>query len=469
MTSIRWQLERALWQRGLRVGVLPPASAPSVDVYPVVLPDDVEAGTLERKLSEVAGRLGVSAIRGAWLVDGNYSLELPRAKRARVDYERLTMPEHDALVPWLLGIDNKGAVVIADVATMPHMLVAGTTGAGKSNSMNAALAYLVATKSPQDVSLILVDPKRVDLLAFADLPHTSAHIPDMDSVASVLERLTHEVERRYKLFEGVRVKDLTAYNRKAKQPLPRVVCCLDEWGMLMDKHAKVLEPLMLELLQVARASGVHVVLGTQRPDADILRARLRANLPARACFRVNDAKSSQLIIDTDSGVGLLGAGDGLYRDSTGNLTRFQSPYISETVLERVVSKASQHKGVASSPVIVESKPTIDRTLSRFEQAKMLTYQLGWITSSDLLEYEIATGKTVAKNLLNDLRQAGFIGEYDPSRKASPTRHQQATTTSEGDQYDQPTTSPLTSEGVSVTSNDQYDQLPARALVGVGNG
>lgn len=457
MASVRWQLERALWQRGLRVGVLPPKSAPSVDVFPIFLPDDIEAGAIDRKLGEVAGRMSVPAIRGAWLENGFYSLELPRVQRQRVDYERLKV-ESTAVLPWLLGIDNKGQTITADLAGMPHILIAGATGSGKSNAMNAALAHLVATKSPQDVNLLLIDPKRVDLLVFRDLPHTSAHIPDMDNVAGMLEQLTFEVERRYKLFEGAKAKDLTAYNRKAKAPLSRVVLVVDEWAMLMDRHAKELEPLMLELLQVARASGVHVALGMQRPDGDVLRARLRTNLPARVCFRVNDVKSSNLIIDTSDAVGLLGEGDGLYRDSKGGLVRFQSPYISEPVLEEVVHQASQQKTAASTPLLIDSTPTIDPTLSAYEQAVSLARQIDWIASSDLLERDIATGKTVAKELLSELRKAGEIGEYDKSRKASPTRRNPPEATSHRDQSDQLAASTAASWKASVTQNDQSDQL-----------
>jgi len=401
-------------------------------VYPVVLPDDVEADAVERKLNEVAGRLGVSAIRGAWLPDGNYSLELPRAKRARVDYERLTIPKNDAVLPWLLGVDNQGGVIVADVAAMPHALIAGATGAGKSNAMNAALAHLTTTTSPEQVSLLLIDPKRVDLLAFRQLPHTIAHIPDIDAVAGALEQLTGEMQRRYKLFESAGRKDISSYNAKAKHPLPRVVCVIDEWGMLMDSHAKVLEPLMLELLQVSRAAGIHVILGTQRPDADIL-------------------------------------GDGLFRDSDGALRRFQSPYISERALDHAVSVASEHKVAPTPAVTVNTRPTVDPTLSRFEQAVMLAGQLEWIASSDLLEYEIATGKTVAKNLLNDLRQAGVIGKYDKSRKASPVRRQQVTLAATTSRNDQPMPNRVTSKSASGTQNDQRGQLTARALAGVGNG
>lgn len=469
MTSTRYQLERALWKRGLRVGLLPPTSAPSVDVYPVVLPDDVEADAVDRKLNEVAGRLGVSAIRGAWLPDGNYSLELPRAKRARVDYERLSIPNNDAVLPWLLGIDNQGAVIVADVAAMPHCLVAGSTGAGKSNAMNAALAYLTTSTSPEHVNLLLIDPKRVDLLPFRNLPHTIGHIPDIDAVAGALEQLTGEMTRRYRLFEQAGRKDIASYNAKAKHPLPRVVCIIDEWGMLMDSHAKVLEPLMLELLQVSRAAGIHVILGTQRPDADILRARLRGNLPTRVCFRVNDAKSSQLIITDGSGGDLLGAGDGLFRDSDGGLIRFQSPYISEKALDHAVSVASEHKAVAAAAVTVETKPTIDRTLSRYEQAFMLARSLEWICSQDLVDAGICNSQAVGRQVLTELRKAGEIGRYDPSRKAAPTRQQPNTPRNDVRGVRGSVAGVSRVQSTSHTQDNESSGLTAKALAGVGNG
>jgi len=442
MTSTRYQLERALWKRGLRVGLLPPTSAPSVDVYPVVLPDDVEADAVARKLNEVGGRLGVKAIRGAWLPDGNYSLELPRDKRARVDYERLSIPNNDAVLPWLLGVDNQGAVIVADVAAMPHALIAGATGAGKSNAMNAALARLTTTTSPEHVNLLLIDPKRVDLLAFRQLPHTIAHIVDGDAVAGALEQLTGEMQRRYRLFEQAGRKDISSYNAKTKNTLPRIICVVDEWGMLMDAHAKVLEPLMLELLQVSRAAGIHVILGTQRPDADILRARLRGNLPTRVCFRVNDGKSSQLIITDDSGADLLGAGDGLFRDSDGALRRFQSPYISERALDHAVSVA---------------------------QAVMLADQLEWICSQDLVDAGICNSQAVGRQVLTELRKAGVIGRYDPSHKAAPTRQQPNTPRNDVRGVRGSVAGASRVQSTSHTQDNESSGLAARALAGVSHG
>jgi S-DNA-T family DNA segregation ATPase FtsK/SpoIIIE len=168
-------------------------------------------------------------------------------------------PSNNATLPWLLGLSQTGKVVTVDLATAPHVLIAGTTGSGKSNGVNAAIAALVSRTSPNDVRLALIDPKRVDLQAFADIPHTLAHVPFLEQAGEVLEHLTTEMNRRYTLFYRHKVRSIDEYNAQAT-PLPRIVLVFDEAAAAMDSNKEVLEPQVLNLLQTARASGIHLVL-----------------------------------------------------------------------------------------------------------------------------------------------------------------------------------------------------------------
>ncbi len=465
MTSQRWQLERALWRRGLRVGVQLPTQAPSVDVYPVVLPDDVEAAAVERKLPEIAGRLNVPAIRGAW-ANGHYSLELPRAKRQRVDYGRLELPATGAALPWLLGITNSGRAFLTDVAAMPHMLIAGMTGAGKSNSVTAALAHLLTVRTPSQVQVLLLDPKQVELLPFVDSPHTLAHVVEPAAMVSTLETLASEMSRRYALFARVGAKDLASYNSKADDALPAIVCVVDELGLLMDSHAKVLEPVLLALLQTARASGIHLILGTQRPDGDVLRARLRANLPARVCFRVPDGASSRLIVDDDAGAGLLGAGDGLYLDSTGNLCRFQAPFMEDKALHKALTFANKHPvtdfQLDGLQDVATSLPSLEG-MSRIDAAVLLCEGLEWINSSTLINAGICDSSTVAKGVLKQLRDMGLVGTNNASMKASPVRRRQVAPVQTQTVPDGTQTDKQADRYPTRTAADGLDRLSGRRL------
>ncbi|MEM6427673.1 MAG: FtsK/SpoIIIE domain-containing protein [Deinococcota bacterium] len=459
--SQRWQLQQALWKRGVRVGVLEPTLAPSIATYPVMLPDDTEASDVDRKLKEIAGRMGVKSIRGAWLDNGLYSLELPRAKRQRVDYGRLELPDDAAPLPWLLGIDNSGGVLIADVSTMPHMLIAGTTGAGKSTSVTASLAHLLTVRSPDQVQTLLLDPKQLDLVAFARLPHTVAHLTQADVILSALESLIDEMHHRNSLFAKARVKNLAAYNAKG-HTLPAIVCIIDELGLLMDTYGKALEPILLALLQTARASGIHLIVGTQRPDENVLKPRLRANLPTVICFAIEEG-SSQHILKNKSAAGLLGAGDGLYKNKSG-ITRFQSPFIDDTderALQKVLMRASKQpasmwtlNGVQDTSDVVQSL----EGLSQIDAAVLLCDRLDWINSSALIDAGVCDSDSMGKKLIRQLRKRGLVGAYDASQKASPIRHEHDTPDTARDGHDGLVPGTVTVDSPSSTQRDGYDGL-----------
>lgn len=419
MTSTRRQLELRLHEKGFLCGVMPPRSAPSIDIYPTFVPPDVEIDALNRKLPEIEGRLGKGAIRGAWLPDGLYGLELPRERRQRVDFETLKIPDVEAAIPWLMGIQNDGKVLVRDIATMPHMLVAGTTGAGKSNAVSAALAWLFRRKTPQDVRVMLLDPKQVDLLPFASVPHVFQHVPKVADMPAALDILVKEMHRRYDLFAQDGARDFAGY--KGEQ-IPRILCVVDELALIMDDKElkKPFEASLYPLLQAARGAGIHVILATQRPDKSTLEPRLRSNVPARVCFRVPDRHSSEIIIEDGSGAGLLGQGDGLFRDATTAYpVRFQAPYLSDDALTAVIKAASKHKagdwqleGAADVVSIPEDLPDV-------EKAKILIQRLDYVSTKDLLDAHICNSRSQAKKVLKRLRNDGFIGGYQAAIGKSP--------------------------------------------------
>jgi DNA segregation ATPase FtsK/SpoIIIE-like protein len=339
---------------------------------------------------------------------------------------------------------------------MPHALIAGVTGAGKSNSVTASLAHLLTVRTPNDVQVMLIDPKQVDLTAFANLPHTIKHVTQADSAVAALESLVSEMHKRNSMFAAAGVKNLASYQAKGNT-LPAIVCVVDELGLLMDSHNKVLEPVLLALLQTARASGIHLVIGTQRPDNDILRPRLRANLPVRVCFAIGDANSSRLILNDDSAAGLLGQGDGLFKDNSGTIKRFQSPFIDDKTLAKAVKAASTY--AASSWTLEglqgasESLPDFSK-MSQLEGAMSLCERLEEIRSQDLVDVGICDSQAVGKKLIKQLRDQGIVGAYNPSRKSSPV----VIPVSQHDGYDVPATDRVAGKQASTTQHDGYSGL-----------
>jgi S-DNA-T family DNA segregation ATPase FtsK/SpoIIIE len=383
------------------------------------MPDGVTSDDVDKVLGQVGGRLSLGGLRGVWQNDGLYGLEVARQDRATINFADMPVSE-GALVPWLLGVSPSGQVLTVDLAAAPHLLIAGTTGSGKSNHVSGALASLVKHHSPKSVRLCLIDPKQVDLLSFADTPHCLTHTTKQDAFADVLGALCDEMQRRYSLFKSAKVRDLASYNATGEH-LPRIVCVFDESATAIGSNQKVLEPLVLTLLQTARASGIHLVLAMQRPNATVLSPTARLNLPLRISFRVLDANSSRLVIDSPDAASLLGNGDGLLLGGDGGLIRFQSPLVTDKDLTRATEAARaypvpswQLNGVATEA----DAPTLDPSLSPFEQAVMLLESFEDIRSSDLIKAGVVGSSTPAKALLSDLRNAGYIGAYDPSAKAS---------------------------------------------------
>lgn len=421
MTSERYRLERALWRAGYRVAVLPGITGASVITYPVELGKH-DTTALERKLADVAGRLGVPSCLGAWLTDGRYSLQIPRHSRAVVRFADMDTSRACGVLPLLLGQTTTGQTLTTALEACPHVLIAGTTGSGKSNAQNAMLAALAAHVTPAALRFVLIDPKRVELSHFQHLPHTLATITEAAQAVDALAALTDEMTRRYKLLERAGVRSLDAYAKRTGEHLPRLVLVVDELAMLMDSHGKQLEPLLLALLQTARGAGIHCLLATQRPDPDTMPTRVRANIPVRVCFHLPDARSSQAVLEDARARELLGAGDGLLKSKgVRSLVRFQSPYIDDDALSTVLTLASKQKAAPYTVSGLNDVLTIHDDLPRLERAKLLCTRLEWINSTDLINAGICDSATVAKGVLNDLRALGIVGQNDPTRRASPVR------------------------------------------------
>ncbi len=281
-------------------------------------------------------------------------IEIPNEKRQTVflrdifaspDFNREKME-----IPLALGKNIQGDQIVVDLARMPHLLVAGATGAGKSVCLNGLILSMLYTFSPDELKLLLIDPKRVELAVYRDLPHlVHPVVSDMGLTKSALDWAVQEMERRYEAMANLGVRNFRDYNEKLmgfgdnmpeefadEQPLSYLVIIIDELSDLMMTSAKEAEISIARLGQLARASGIHLILATQRPSVDVVTGLIKANLPSRIAFQVSSKHDSRTILDTVGAEYLLGRGDMLYKQSGGNLLRVHGAFVDDAEIRAVV-------------------------------------------------------------------------------------------------------------------------------------
>lgn len=319
-----------------------------------------------------------------------------------------------------LGRDVSGQPVVADLARMPHLLIAGTTGSGKSVGIAALTACLVMNNTPDDLRLVMIDPKMVELVRFNGLPHLYGKVEtDVERILAVLRWTVAEMDRRYKLLEEWNARNIDSYNRRARRrkgetPLPRIVVLIDELADLMMSAPEQTEPALVRLAQLARAVGIHLVVATQRPSTDVVTGLIKANFPARISFAVASQIDSRVILDTVGAESLLGRGDMLFLppDAAGPM-RCQGVMISDQELERVITfwqkNAPRPEGEAPpwEKMMEEEAVLADRD-NLVEQAIAVVRETRRASAS-LLQRRLRIGYPRAARLIDELEELGVIG------------------------------------------------------------
>lgn len=328
-----------------------------------------------------------------------------------------------------LGRDVSGDPMVADLAAMPHMLIAGTTGSGKSVCLTAMIASLVMNNTPDHLRMIILDPKMVEMVHFNGLPHLLGPVEtDPERIIGVLRWATREMDRRYKLLEHENARHLEAYNKavvKKGQPeekLPYIVIIIDEIGDLMMTRPDEIEKTVTRLAQKARAAGMHLVIATQRPSVDVITGLIKANFPARISFAVASGTDSRVILDTVGAETLVGKGDMLFLapDAAGP-KRVQGCYLSDDELYEIVMywKAWHEEQQAEQQVEEETTPPWERGMTRLETLSeldpMLEEALGLVVldgeaSASLIQRRLGIGYPRAARLMDSLHELGIIGE-----------------------------------------------------------
>ncbi len=319
-----------------------------------------------------------------------------------------------------LGRDVSGQPVIADLANMPHLLIAGTTGSGKSVCIAALTTCLVMNNIPQDLRLVMIDPKMVELVRFNGLPHLYGKVEtDLERILGVLRWTVAEMDRRYKLLEAMRARHLDSYNRKASrrrgaETLPRIVVMIDELADLMMTAPDQTEPVLVRLAQLARAVGIHLVVATQRPGTDIITGLIKANFPARLSFAVASSIDSRVILDITGAETLLGHGDMLFLppDAAGPV-RSQGVMVTDQEVERVITFwQGVHPVDAGEPAPWEKLLEEESVLADKDHLVTKAIQVVKETqhcSASLLQRRLRIGYPRAARLVDELEELGVVG------------------------------------------------------------
>jgi S-DNA-T family DNA segregation ATPase FtsK/SpoIIIE len=384
-------------------------------------------------------------------------LEIPNAKREIVRLSEIVGSQayadmHSRLT-MAMGKDITGKPVVADLARMPHLLVAGTTGSGKSVAINAMILSLVYKSTASEVRLILVDPKMLELSVYEGIPHLLAPVvTDMRQAAAALHWCVVEMDRRYKLMSAVSVRNLAGYNAKIregiekKQPLkhpfvppqqagdpgsltpdspedleelPLIVVVIDELADLMMVAGKKVEELIARLAQKSRASGIHLILATQRPSVDVITGLIKANVPTRVAFQVSAKVDSRTILDQQGAESLLGMGDMLYLPpGTGHPQRVHGAYVADAEVQRVVEhlkkqgEAHYIDGILDDPEAVDAEAGGDgapggESDPLYDQAVQIVLQ-NRRASISLVQRHLRIGYNRAARLIEDMERAGLV-------------------------------------------------------------
>ena len=324
-----------------------------------------------------------------------------------------------------LGLDVSGVTVVADIAKMPHVLIAGTTGSGKSILLNAFIATMLFRASPQEVKLILADPKRVELTEYNDVPHLlTPVIVDPEKILSALKWVLAEMERRYRLFHDAQVKNIGSYNEfSGFQALPYIIIVIDELQSLMDFAPVEVEDAICRLAAMARATGIHLVVATQRPSVDVITGLIKANISCRIAFNVSSMVDSRVIIDQPGAEKLLGRGDMLYLPPDASKPqRIQGVYVSDTELRNLITFLKRSGVTPEYTEEVTQMPIGKVTGGRsdgekdelFEEAVRTICQYDRASAS-LLQRRLRIGYARAARLLDELEMAGIVGPGEGSK------------------------------------------------------
>jgi len=428
-------IEQTLESFGIKASVVEVNLGPAVTQYAI----EVALGTKLSKITALERNLALSlaaptgTIRIEAPIPGRslVGIEVPNKSPEFVPLKRMLntdlMRESKSKLTVALGLDVSGKPVFADIARMPHVLIAGQTGSGKSVCINTFLCSILFRASPSEVKLILVDPKRVELVGYNGIPHLICPvIIEPKEVISALRWVEKEMENRYKLFSQAGVRNIEGYNEMSGfQALPYIVLFIDELADIMLFSPVEVEDKITRIAQMSRATGIHMVLSTQRPSVNVITGLIKANIPCRIAFAVASQVDSRVILDTQGAEKLLGRGDMLYLPpEAAKPIRIQGAFVSEKDIVSLVSflKSQGFEPQYSEEVTKTPKEGttqvagLEEVDELFRQAVEVVCQYDR-ASATLLQRKLSIGYARAARILDQLQEAGVVGPPSEASKA----------------------------------------------------
>jgi len=374
------------------------------------------ADDIARNTSSVSTR--VATVPGKSTI----GIEIPNEKRENVFLNEIIKDERfnkkEIKLPIALGKSISGTPIVGDLSLMPHLLIAGTTGSGKSVCINTIILSLLYKYSPEKCNLILIDPKMLELSAYEGIPHLLCPvITEAKKATAALGWAVKEMESRYKLMTHVGVKNIDGYNSKHKKHMPYIVVVVDEMSDLMLIAGKEIENYIQRLSQMARAAGIHIIMATQRPSVDVITGTIKANFPTRISFQVSSKIDSRTILGEQGAEQLLGKGDMLFMSSANRIVRIHGPYVSEKEIERVNSflRSQGKPNYIDEITVIKDSETYDTENSQNEKDELYNKAVDIIkaegkASTSFLQRKLQIGYNRAANIMEAMEKDGIVGQ-----------------------------------------------------------
>ncbi len=432
-------IEKTLQSFGIAARVAEVNLGPAVTQYAL----EIALGTKVSKITSLANDLALATeapsgqIRIEAPIPGRnlVGIEIPNRSLEVVPLRTMLssgiMHKSKSKLTVALGLDVSGNPVVADIAKMPHVLIAGTTGSGKSISLNAFITSILFRASPDEVKFIMIDPKRVEMTGYNGIPHLlTPVIVEPEKILSALKWAMGEMDRRYKLFAERGVRNIDSYNELSGfQAIPYIIIMVDELADLMMFAPVDVEDAIARLAQMARATGIHLVIATQRPSVDVITGLIKANIPARIAFNVSSLVDSRVILDGPGAEKLLGRGDMLYvPPDQAKPTRIQGTYVSEKEVQKLVGFLKEKSPVVNYTEEVTEQPILlggkkgsimatsggESHDSFFDEAVRIVCQYDKASAS-LLQRKLSIGYSRAAKILDQLEEVGLIGPAEGSK------------------------------------------------------
>ncbi|WP_320128100.1 DNA translocase FtsK [uncultured Sphaerochaeta sp.] len=432
------KLVATLLEFNIRVELISIVRGPTVTMFEILPAPGVRVNTIVSLSDNLALSLAAIQVRIVAPIPGKSAvgIEIPNRKRDVIGFREMiaSIDEKHGDIPMVLGKNLMGEPIVIDVGKAPHLLIAGATGSGKSVCVNSMICSILFRKSPKQVRLILVDPKIVELNIYNGIPHLlTPVITDPKKTLKAFDFCLYEMDRRYRLLQGINARNITGYNEKideshlAREKLPFIVVVIDEFADLMHTVGKELENKVSRLAAMSRAVGIHLILATQRPSVDVITGVIKSNIPTRIAFAVTSTTDSRIIIDEGGAEKLLGKGDMLYVASSDPISmRIQGAYLSDNEVEEVVKFASS-QGVPDfideaffDDEPSESDNSSDPDMEGNDDDELMEKALQIVVerkcaSASYLQRRLKIGYNRAARLVEQMEDMGYVGPPNGSK------------------------------------------------------